>query len=275
MKLERGLYLAVNKDTDEGVCRAGFHFDSKKFKALEIRAERIISSNDVERCASRSEGLQVQVLLRALDLLGRDGQDASSSTRRVRLTAVHAAMPTANMQGEGARWDCGKGIDHDDREAMQLQVPHCAAVVYSPQRPDSSDGENVIYMIDGRPFTKRPRAGKARSPRKNSAAMTPETVTDPNVQGGEKAFGGAIDYIDTLNPARAVFGKGLRGSCGRGWGVSSRVERRWILGDALKVKDEDIKAYTRGIRGRRWRTTGSTTGSSSLRSAKRATWPTY
>lgn len=193
MKLERGLYLAVNKDTDE-VYVERVKFDAKAFHALELRAERIITSIDAERCASRSEDFKCKFCDAHAICWGETGKmllidEACPIDCR---SCCHA---TANMHGEGARWDCGKGLTTTIGKPCNCKF-HIALPTFIPATPDSSDSENVTYMIEGHPFLNGPGEGAFST--EELRVMTPETVVDEDVQAAKKAFGGTIDYIDSL-----------------------------------------------------------------------------
>jgi hypothetical protein len=100
-KMDRALYLAVKKATDE-LYSERIEFNSKEFKAIMTRAERIIKSNaPPERCTTRADDFRCK-LCDASPLCWGTGETALPVPVKSCRTCCHA---TPEMDGDG-RWSC-------------------------------------------------------------------------------------------------------------------------------------------------------------------------
>jgi hypothetical protein len=102
-KMERALYLAVNKDTDE-LYSERIEFNSKEFKAIMTRAERIIKSNaPPERCTNRADDFRCK-MCDASPLCWGTGETALPIPAKTCRTCCHS---TPEMDGD-RKWGCVK-----------------------------------------------------------------------------------------------------------------------------------------------------------------------
>ena len=102
--VDRALYLARNKDTDE-LYAERVRYDAQAFKAIMSRAERIITSiQPPERCAGRSDDFRCK-MCDARELCWHCGASAVPLPAKGCKTCCHA---TPEMDGVG-RWSCAKG----------------------------------------------------------------------------------------------------------------------------------------------------------------------
>jgi hypothetical protein len=102
-KMDRALYLAVNKDTDE-LYSERIEVNSKEFKAIMTRAERIIKSNaPPERCTTRADDFRCK-FCDASPLCWGTGETALPVPVKSCRTCCHA---TPEMDGDG-KWGCTK-----------------------------------------------------------------------------------------------------------------------------------------------------------------------
>lgn len=102
-KMDRAFYLAVKKATDE-LYSERLEFNSKEFKSIMTRAERIIKSNSpCERCATRADDFRCK-LCDAYKLCWGLGEVALPLPIKSCRTCCHA---TPEMDGDG-KWGCTK-----------------------------------------------------------------------------------------------------------------------------------------------------------------------
>ena len=100
--LDRALYLAKNKNTDELYSERIEH-DSSKFKAIMLRAERIIKSNQPpERLCSRRDDYRCKMCNAESICWGAINDIAVDLPTKDCRTCCHA---TPEMEGDG-RWSC-------------------------------------------------------------------------------------------------------------------------------------------------------------------------
>ena len=105
--LERGLYLAKNKNTDELYSERVEH-DPSKFKSIMARAERIIKSNQPpERLCSRRDDYRCKMCNAEAICWGAINDIAVDLPTKDCRTCCHA---TPEMDGDG-RWSCSEGND--------------------------------------------------------------------------------------------------------------------------------------------------------------------
>jgi hypothetical protein len=118
-KVDRALYLAMNKDTDE-IYSERARYDAQAFKAIMSRAERIIASiQPPERCAGRSDDFRCK-MCDARELCWHCGAVAVPLPAMGCRTCCHA---TPEMDGN-ARWSCDQGLLADENTcAEHLLIP--------------------------------------------------------------------------------------------------------------------------------------------------------
>lgn len=130
-KLDRALYLAVCKDTDE-IYGERLDFSSGEFKAIMKRAERIIVSvNPPERIANRQDDFRCK-FCDAYDLCWGLGKSALPIPAKTCRTCVHATPITDNVEDEfthAQRWTCARQkrditrSEQKDACSMHLLIP--------------------------------------------------------------------------------------------------------------------------------------------------------
>ncbi len=145
MKLDRALYLSVNKDDDD-LYAERVHFDSDFFKAAMRRVERIITEPSAERCAKRRDDWRCKGCpARAVCWHETGAVFSRQGTWSDCRSCCHAS---ADIEGEGARWTCRLGhpcvIGSDCKCADHLALP-----VLVDADVDSATERSVTYKIGG------------------------------------------------------------------------------------------------------------------------------
>jgi hypothetical protein len=118
MKLDRALYLFVNKDTDE-LWSERVEYNAGEFRAIITRAERIIrATQPPERCSVRPDNFQCK-FCEAHDLCWGTDSVALPLPSVTCRTCCHAT-PEIDDEGTSARWSCAKhkkDITPDEQKA--------------------------------------------------------------------------------------------------------------------------------------------------------------
>lgn len=145
MKLDRALYLSVNKDDDD-LYAERVHFDSDFFKAAMRRVERIITEPSAERCAKRRDDWRCKGCpARAVCWHETGAVFSRQGTWSDCRSCCHAS---ADIEGEGARWTCRLGhpcvIGSDCKCSDHLALP-----VLVDADVDSATERSVTYKIGG------------------------------------------------------------------------------------------------------------------------------
>ena len=145
MKLDRALYLSVNKDDDD-LYAERVHFDSDFFKAAMRRVERIITEPSAERCAKRRDDWRCKGCpARAVCWHETGAVFSRQGTWSDCRSCCHAS---ADIEGEGARWTCRLGhpcvVGSDCKCADHLALP-----VLVDADVDSATERSVTYKIGG------------------------------------------------------------------------------------------------------------------------------
>ena len=143
MKLDRALYLSVNKDDDD-LYAERVHFDSDFFKAAMRRVERIITEPSAERCAKRRDDWRCKGCpARAVCWHETGAVFSRQGTWSDCRSCCHAS---ADIEGEGARWTCRLGhpcvIGSDCKCADHLALP-----VLVDADVDSATERSVTYKV--------------------------------------------------------------------------------------------------------------------------------
>ncbi len=124
MKLTRALYMAVDKDNDD-LYMERVNYDPQAFKAIMVRAERIIREPFAERIATRRDDWRCQMCPAKAVCWHETGAVFSRiGTWHDCRSCCHASAVT---EGEGARWECRLGktctIGADCKCADHLALP--------------------------------------------------------------------------------------------------------------------------------------------------------
>ena len=143
MKLDRALYLSVNKDDDD-LYAERVHFDSDFFKAAMRRVERIITEPSAERCAKRRDDWRCKGCpARAVCWHETGAVFSRQGTWSDCRSCCHAS---ADIEGEGARWTCRLGhpcvVGSDCKCADHLALP-----VLVDADVDSATERSVTYKV--------------------------------------------------------------------------------------------------------------------------------
>ena len=143
MKLDRALYLSVNKDDDDMYAER-VRFDSDFFKAAMRRVERIITEPSAERCAKRRDDWRCKGCpARAVCWHETGAVFSRQGTWSDCRSCCHAS---ADIEGEGARWTCRLGhpcvIGSDCKCADHLALP-----VLVDADVDSATERSVTYKV--------------------------------------------------------------------------------------------------------------------------------
>jgi len=117
-KVDRALYLARNKDTDE-LYGERVRYSAQEFNAIMARAERIIKASGVpDRMANRSDDFRCK-FCEAKALCWHSGTVAVPLPETTCRTCCHA---TPEMDGNG-RWSCNQGLRMDHPCQAHLLLP--------------------------------------------------------------------------------------------------------------------------------------------------------
>jgi CRISPR/Cas system-associated exonuclease Cas4 (RecB family) len=175
-EIDRGLYYAVNKNTDELYLERVTH-DANEGKKILARAEKIIRA-DVPPMGVSTDPAYFECKWCKFYEVCHGTQVPEVNCR----TCAHATPDIA--RGE---WTCSKGLPLTDAR----QRKGCDAHLFIPpllsKLGDATDSgpSRVIYMRnDGRSFTNGPAPGFSS----HEIALAPDMVTDPTVQALKAAF---------------------------------------------------------------------------------------
>lgn len=186
-QLDRALYLAVNKDTDE-LYGERVHFDAEFAERLEAKAERIIFSAEPLPGISADPAFYKCKFCPAAAVCHTPTLPAVSCR-----TCLHA---TPERDGDG-RWSCAKyGADIP----LDAQRRGCSEHLYIPallkrwgEATDASAEEGWVEYTaaDGFVFRNGPR-GVGCFESAELAAASPEQIRDPATNELRSAFGGRL-----------------------------------------------------------------------------------
>jgi hypothetical protein len=195
MRLDRALYLAVNKNTDE-VYAERVHYDASEFKRIMARAKRIIEGNDAERCATRPDDWRCK-LCAAKAVCWHEGPFVFSTDARCPIDCRSCCHATARTDVAGARWECAKGMATTTGKPCGCKS-HLALPALVDAEPSSAteDGNGVVYKVGDGEFTNGAQAGQFST--EELARTTLDVAVSSGVQLAKEAFNGTIDYIDAL-----------------------------------------------------------------------------
>jgi len=189
MKLDRALYLAVNKDDDD-LYAERVHYEADFFRAAMRRVERIITEPSAERCAQRRDDWRCKSCPARMVCWHETGtvfsrQGTWSDCR----SCCHAS---ADTKGEGARWTCRLGKTCVIGSACNC-ADHLALPVLVDAEVDSATERSVTYRIGERlvvnglangQFTSEELAKIGREPLEHGAIQTlKEAMEDSRVVG--------------------------------------------------------------------------------------------
>lgn len=143
MKIDRALYLAVNKDDDDLYAQR-VHFDNDFFKAAMRRVERIITEPSAERCAQRRDDWRCKLCPARVVCWHETGtvfsrQGNWSDCR----SCCHAS---ADIEGDGARWTCRLGKTCVIGSACNC-ADHLALPVLVDAEVDTATERSVTYRV--------------------------------------------------------------------------------------------------------------------------------
>ncbi len=149
MKLDRALYLAVNKDNDD-LYAERVHFDRDYFKSAMLRVRRIIEQPGADRCAKRRDDWRCK------------GCPAHAVCWHETGTVFSRQLPwsdcrscchaTADVEGEGARWTCRLGRTCVIGSACNC-ADHLALPALVDAEVDTATERSVTYKIGDQTIT--------------------------------------------------------------------------------------------------------------------------
>lgn len=189
-KTERAVYIAVNKNTD-GLYTERVNFDSAQYKAIMLRAERIIRAQlPLDRCATRPDDFRCKTC-EVYDLCWGTGSVAVPIPFKGCRTCCHA---TPEMDGDG-RWSCAAKVDPMKPCAKHLLIP--GLVLFAEVTDAGQDWIEFKNNKDGAVW----RHG---ADLEAGQWMTEELMTTPGpvvgskpVQAVKDVFGGAVSGVET------------------------------------------------------------------------------
>jgi hypothetical protein len=186
-KLDRALYLAVNKDTDE-LYAERVHLDEQAADALEAKAERVVFAQEPPARLSEDPAFFKCKFCPAAVVCHTAKLPAVSCR-----TCLHA---TPEREGDG-RWSCAKyGAD----VPLDAQRRGCASHLFVPallkrwgEAVDASEQEGWVEYraADGFVFRNGPR-GPGCFESAELAASTPDLLWDEATRTLRDAFNGRI-----------------------------------------------------------------------------------
>lgn len=193
LQIDRALYLAVGKDTDE-LYSEWVHFDQVDFDVLMRRAQAIIDATEPPQRVSEDPAHWVCKMC-TFHALCHGGRVAEMSCR----TCCHASPV------ENGAWHCAQHYKAIDSQAQRAGCEaHLLIPALVPFADPVDGGENYVeyrHKQSGKTF----RNGAGHYSSAELAAALPEFVTDPVVEELKKEFDAtivgsksALDGIDEI-----------------------------------------------------------------------------
>ena len=208
MKLTRALYCAVNKNTDETYFER-VEFNAQKFKALGIRAKRIIEASEVERYATRPDDFRCK-FCGAKDVCWHTTGTILSVEDDRPIDCRTCCHATAKTDAEGAQWHCVKGL------ATTIGKPcNCSIHLALPTLIDAnlmgltSDNEAVLYAVEEFTFANGRGDGQYSTEELQKASI--EVLKNPAVTMAKEVLGATItktspvSFVDEYPTIRSLW----------------------------------------------------------------------
>ena len=143
MKLDRALYLAVNKDDDD-LYAERVHYEADFFKAAMLRAKRIITEPSAERCAQRRDDWRCKSCPAKAVCWHETGTVFSrQATYHDCRSCCHASADTTC---EGARWTCRLGKTCTIGAACNC-ADHLVLPILMDAEIDTATERSVTYKV--------------------------------------------------------------------------------------------------------------------------------
>ncbi|HEV2608501.1 MAG TPA: hypothetical protein VGT79_11030, partial [Xanthomonadaceae bacterium] len=201
-QLDRALYLAVNKDTDE-LYAERIHYDEAEAERLEAKAERVIFAPEPPQGISNDPAFYKCKFCPASAVCHTTSLPAVSCR-----TCLHA---TPEKDGDG-RWSCAKGFvqEHEDQLPptipLDVQRVGCPHHLYIPKllskwgEATDADGPGDSWVeytaADGFVFRNGPR-GVASFESTELAVASPAQIRDEELNKVRLAFAGRfIEHVE-------------------------------------------------------------------------------
>lgn len=189
MELDRALYYAVNKDTDE-VYTEWVHFDAAEFQKLQERATRIIEATEPPAKLSDDPAFWI---CKTCDMYALCHQQ--------KVAAANCRTCVAASPVENGRWHCQT---HNSIRTGEEQGEGCPSHLFIPALVpfgEAVDGGNAYVEYRHRETGKTFRNGPDGYSSKELAASCAETVTEPVVEAMRKTFSAKV-VESTPTPGR-------------------------------------------------------------------------
>lgn len=193
MKVTRALYCAVNKNTDETYFER-IEFNPSVFKSIMARAERIITANDAERCATRPDDWRCK-MCSARAVCWRETGTVLTVEKERPIDCRTCCHATPNTKRTGAIWTCSKGLAVTTGKACGCKS-HVAlpSLVDAELQGATEDGLSAIYKIDGAQFIN----GVGQFSSEELQRCPPSVTTAPPVNIAKACLGATIEKVERI-----------------------------------------------------------------------------
>lgn len=189
-KVDRALYLAVNKNTD-ALWAERIHYDASEFKRIMARAQRIIEGNDAERCATRPDDWRCKFCA-AHAVCWRETKTVFLRDSRCPVDCRSCCHATPATDAPGARWLCGLDMGCVVGGACKCgeHIALPALIDGEPVRA-TDDERGVVYLVGGREIVNGPGGWSTEE-----LAISPkDVVTNEGVNAAKATFAGTVAEV--------------------------------------------------------------------------------
>ena len=196
MHIERTLYVAVNKNTDELYCER-IKFNKDAYTSLMKRAKKIITGHNAQRCATRPEDYRCN-MCSYKDVCWNTEERLVMLEKGCAIDCRSCCHAKPIIDEDGARWSCGVG------KATVIGRPvECSDHIFLPTivfagTVDAGADWIKFQLEDGSTFMHGGKSSTTAFSSDELAIMTIESMQNETVRAAKEALGGKVTQVEKV-----------------------------------------------------------------------------
>ena len=196
MHIERTLYVAVNKNTDELYCER-IKFNKDAYASLMKRAKKIITGHNAQRCATRPEDYRCN-MCSYKDVCWNTEERLVMLEKGCAIDCRSCCHSKPIIDEDGARWSCGVGKRLSLADLSNVRITSFCLQLFFAGTVDAGADWIKFQLEDGSTFMHGGKSSTTAFSSDELAIMTIESMQNETVRAAKEALGGKVTQVEKV-----------------------------------------------------------------------------